>query len=440
MVLDRSTVGSLFTFVMVFIGLRVMLVTNVKIPTLIEPKDFLSNYHFEIRLGEDVGATNVAPGARGDDALHAASESGTPPSIANATVVVEPAAEADAAPDAGSSGSSGDDDDDKHLPSDWTKYLRPDIDIILSMENLAHRGRNGAEGLRQVNKYGHVIVKLKVRNHHGFRDVELEKPFIPFLPEFDWGGDSRDDARHASCAIVGNGGTMKGSGFGSEIDQHDAVFRINYAPARGFGRDVGSVTTYDFVNKENCMKLARGEHRWRHPKSTLVMWEAHSRSIRNQVYLKILKNREVEGRTLWLLSPAVVSTSRMIWLKVKGEIENEIHDVRRYMAAGMHFNHTRYSTFVMKKAKKLGAWGPGQEKFTFHNKPMTGMVTLFFGIQLCNSIDLYGFEPFTGESRFPYHYFDSRAGMVNVHSFDMALEIFRRVSTAFPLNIRKRRN
>ena len=72
--------------------------------------------------------------------------------------------------------------------------------------------------------------------------------------------------------------------------------------------------------------------------STLIMWEAHSEVIRNHVYLKVLKSRGVEGRTLWLLSPSVVTISRMVWLTIKRDIELDIDKIRKYMAANLPFD------------------------------------------------------------------------------------------------------
>ena len=59
--------------------------------------------------------------------------------------------------------------------------------------------------------------------------------------------------------------------------------------------------------------------------------EAHSRVIRNQVYLKLLRSRGVQGKRLWLLSPAVVTVSRMVWLTIKKDIEEDIHRIRMKM-------------------------------------------------------------------------------------------------------------
>ena len=46
-----------------------------------------------------------------------------------------------------------------------------------------------------------------------------------------------------TCAVVGSAWHLEGSGFGSEIDKHDEVVRINDAPVHGYEEDVGSRTT-----------------------------------------------------------------------------------------------------------------------------------------------------------------------------------------------------
>jgi hypothetical protein len=50
--------------------------------------------------------------------------------------------------------------------------------------------------------------------------------------------------RHKSCAVVGSSQNLSGSEYGARIDAHDAVFRINMAPIKGYEKDVGAKTTY----------------------------------------------------------------------------------------------------------------------------------------------------------------------------------------------------
>ncbi|RXN02164.1 Centrosomal protein of 131 kDa [Acipenser ruthenus] len=59
----------------------------------------------------------------------------------------------------------------------------------------------------------------------------------------DWGSRANRSAC-VRCAVVGNGGILKGSQKGKEIDRHDYVFRTNGAVIEGFEKDVGSRTSF----------------------------------------------------------------------------------------------------------------------------------------------------------------------------------------------------
>ena len=56
---------------------------------------------------------------------------------------------------------------------------------------------------------------------------------------------------------------------------------------------------------------------------------------------------------------------------------------------------------------------------------MSGYYAVLLAVQLCESIDLYGFEAYMGEPGHPtkYHYFDEVQGVTTAHSFDFAIEV-----------------
>ena len=56
--------------------------------------------------------------------------------------------------------------------------------------------------------------------------------------------------RFRTCGVVSSSGTISGLGLGAEIDANEAVFRFNDAPTTGFEDDVGSKTTFRFVNSK----------------------------------------------------------------------------------------------------------------------------------------------------------------------------------------------
>ncbi|XP_006635489.2 alpha-N-acetylgalactosaminide alpha-2,6-sialyltransferase 2 [Lepisosteus oculatus] len=68
----------------------------------------------------------------------------------------------------------------------------------------------------------------------------------------DWDSRSNKD-KCIRCAVVGNGGILKDSKKGKEIDQHDYVFRTNGAVIKGFEEDVGSRTSF-YTFSTNTMR------------------------------------------------------------------------------------------------------------------------------------------------------------------------------------------
>lgn len=53
---------------------------------------------------------------------------------------------------------------------------------------------------------------------------------------------------HHDCAVVGSSHRLLECKFGKEIDHHEAVFRINDAPTKGYQAWVGAKTTYRVIN------------------------------------------------------------------------------------------------------------------------------------------------------------------------------------------------
>ena len=71
---------------------------------------------------------------------------------------------------------------------------------------------------------------------------------------------------------------------------------------------------------------------------------------------------------------------------------------------------------------------PSSPRHLFNKKPMSGLFAFFLALQLCKGgVHLYGFEAWTGEGK--YHYFDAEAGFQDRHSFDLAIEVFKRVAS-----------
>ncbi|KAK3238722.1 glycosyltransferase 29 protein [Cymbomonas tetramitiformis] len=253
------------------------------------------------------------------------------------------------------------------------------------------------------------------------RIVDIESHFLPYLPKLDF------RPRYGRCAVVGNSGANLGTGMGDEIDSHDAVIRINYAPTRGFERDVGSKTTLDLCNKENTLGLVKGTHKWRD--STLVLFEAHSRIIRKNVYSKLFHMfKTPQEHPVVMLNPALVTTSRSIYLAIKRELEQEVRDALHPGGRGEGRREWAQKMLAAKVASSPpGSKDATREHFEFHAKPMSGMVALYLALQVCDEVSMYGFDAYTEKTTTRYHYFDTRVAMTWVHSFDLAVELYKRI-------------
>ena len=53
---------------------------------------------------------------------------------------------------------------------------------------------------------------------------------------------------------------------GKEIDESDAVFRINMAPTKGFEQFVGTKTTFQIVNSHNLREYVHESGDWNYGK------------------------------------------------------------------------------------------------------------------------------------------------------------------------------
>ena len=198
------------------------------------------------------------------------------------------------------------------------------------------------------------------------------------------------------CAIVGNSGVVLLRENGEEIDKHDAIIRINVAPVEGFEAFVGRRTTFDIVNAHNVKELLTGVRRWRSDssESKLVMFETASHHSRYKLCTGVL--RRLAYANPLLLNPAFSNIAHKTWVQLKFLLESERNS-------------------------------------NYNRKPMSGFFAAFFAMQICEKTNLYGFDAYTSRRRnYRYHYFDNVQGFTDVHSFDLALEVFRLIERHNP--------
>lgn len=230
--------------------------------------------------------------------------------------------------------------------------------------------------------------------------LNFPRSLLAALPshDLDWPAFMR-------CAVVGNGGALLRTPHGQEIDEFDAVFRINYAPIRRYAAYSGTKTTFDLVNSQHAKAFLPEEQtasyggrlptskRARVRNSTVVVFEVDNDFARQQLYAKLMRHFRVELQAPppLILSPELVVAIHDLWDRLR---------------------------FIMQSKHK---------RTDYKTKPMSGFFAAMLAAQMCNSVHTYGFSPWKGQknSAIKYHYFDSTKAVLDSHSFDLAYEMFR---------------
>lgn len=186
------------------------------------------------------------------------------------------------------------------------------------------------------------------------------------------------------CAVVGNSGNLKQSGYGKIIDSHNLVIRMNQCPVNGFEKDVGSKTTH---------------------------YIAYPQSFRQE---------DLRNASLVL---AAFSAQDMRWLRdgLAGKKDKNIKPVKVDRKKVFLFNPE-----LMWHIKHQ--WGIGEGKW-----PSTGIISAFFALQICDEVNIFGF----GANRMGYwdHYFENNDGKANsefqkthVHDSDAESQLLKKFS------------
>jgi len=117
--------------------------------------------------------------------------------------------------------------------------------LVLHRRMFEHTNSDGVKGFVEGLRVAPLAPACRVKP----QTLHVEEQLMSALPHEDaaWS--------FARCAVVGNSGRLLHSARGAEIDAHDAVFRINYAPLEGYERYVGSRTTFDVINAVHSRRL-----------------------------------------------------------------------------------------------------------------------------------------------------------------------------------------
>ncbi|XP_075265614.1 alpha-2,8-sialyltransferase 8B-like [Convolutriloba macropyga] len=204
---------------------------------------------------------------------------------------------------------------------------------------------------------------------------------------------------YRTCAVIGNSGELLQGQLGVEIDSHDAVIRLNAAPTKGYETYVGNKTTYGFINHAHFKKLATGDatkaKAFAEDKGRLVLFESTIYQAYFRLYMSLVERFPPQLLHMVIVSPDFTSAAFELWRRMTLLIGKEVQASYK------------------------------------HKKPTSGWFAMVFAAEMCDTIDLYGFEAYKRTSNAParYHYFDNVQGFTNVHSFELTVQVFQRLQS-----------
>ncbi|XP_068128140.1 alpha-2,8-sialyltransferase 8F-like isoform X2 [Hyperolius riggenbachi] len=185
-----------------------------------------------------------------------------------------------------------------------------------------------------------------------------------------------------TCAVVGNGGILRNSLCGREIDNTDFVFRLNLAPLNS-PEDVG--TNCDLVTANPSILVSRFERLIERRKPFVDLVRSFGSAMIVMPAFSYVRNKDISFRVLHAMEDF--------------SLKNKVV-----------FFHPDYLRNLYKHWRKKGL----QAK-----RLSSGMMLVSAAIELCHSVTLYGFWPFSLDldgNLLTHHYYDDKHPSPGFHA------------------------
>ncbi|XP_072228235.1 alpha-2,8-sialyltransferase 8E isoform X3 [Leuresthes tenuis] len=210
-------------------------------------------------------------------------------------------------------------------------------------------------------------------------------------------------SQYKKCAVIGNGGIIKNSKCGKEIDSADFVFRCNIPPINDkYSADVGTKTDLVTINPSIITERFQKLEKWRRP------------------FYEVLQNYENSSVVL----PAFYNTRNTdVSFRVKYMLDD--FDSQR----GVFFFHPQYLLNVQRfwavqgvRAKRLSS----------------GLMLVTAALELCEEVHLYGFWAFPMNPSgifITHHYYDNVKPRPGFHAMPHEIFNFLHMHTRGIINV-----
>ncbi|XP_027601916.1 alpha-N-acetylgalactosaminide alpha-2,6-sialyltransferase 5 [Pipra filicauda] len=179
-----------------------------------------------------------------------------------------------------------------------------------------------------------------------------------------------------SCALVTSSGHLLGGKQGDRIDEAECVIRMNDAPTRGYGRDVGNKTSLRVIAHSSIQRILRNRHELLNMShgAVFIFWGPSSYMRRDGKGL-VYNNLQLMNQILPRLKVYMISRHKML----------QFDDL--------------FKRETGKDRKISNTW------------LSTGWFTMTIALELCDRINVYGMVPpdFCRDPNHlsvPYHYYE----------------------------------
>ncbi|OIV99281.1 hypothetical protein TanjilG_17091 [Lupinus angustifolius] len=202
------------------------------------------------------------------------------------------------------------------------------------------------------------------------------------------------EQRYASCAVVGNSGILLNKDYGSLIDAHDVVIRLNNARVDNFEHKVGKKTSISFVNSNILHLCARREGCFCHP---------YGANVPIVMYI---------CQAMHFLDYTVCNSSHKAPLLVT--------DPRFDVLCARIVKYYSLKRFVEESGKGLEEWGSAHDGALFHYS--SGMQAVMLGLGICDKVSIFGFGKSASAK---HHYHTNQKAELHLHDYEAEYAFYR---------------
>ncbi|XP_044856007.1 alpha-2,8-sialyltransferase 8F-like [Mauremys mutica] len=206
----------------------------------------------------------------------------------------------------------------------------------------------------------------------------VKEELLEVLPQ----GSPFQDAPYECCAVVGNGGILRNSSCGPEIDRAQFVVRFNLPPP-GFAADVGTKSSVVTMNPSILHVRFRGLSRRRRPFAEAV--GAHGSALLLVPAFSFAAYTAISFQALYTLED-FGSPARALFMNPEYLARLDGHWRRRGL-----------------RPKRLSS----------------GFMLVSAALEMCRHLTLYGFWPFPSDPQgrpLPHHYYDDQPPKPGFHA------------------------